>query len=302
MKSLFISLLVVCVSLFSCPVLTAQRDLTPSGKRKSSAFGKADYKDYEFYGMQYQLGPTFMAPRSNSKNLLYSTTDATGRPINYLFDPASRVGFFAEVGMAHFVKTPSKFAQKLKYAFVSYYDWGLGVKVLGGKETTKIDYKDVMNNFLYSAEGEGKFYNAHVYGRFAAHKNFYFGKKYFLDNALGFNFDYTLFPGNKSYEGVSLPQMQSFYKPFVWQLHYDIGLGVKLSRRSFFIPGVQLPLLGMYSWRGGCGALHWYSSNYVPILFHVKLIRLFEKKSKGCPPAKGNEEDDKRNQEFLQNN
>ena len=71
-----------------------QKDLTP-GRNHNSYFGKADYKDYRFYGMQFSFGPTFMKTRMN--NPVISTTDATGRPLDYTINPSGKIGFFAEV-------------------------------------------------------------------------------------------------------------------------------------------------------------------------------------------------------------
>jgi len=289
-------------------IVSAQRDLTPGGRNKRSAFGKADYKDYQYFGMQFSGGPTYMMARRDINNRVYSSTDAIGRPINYWFDPAGRPGFFLEIGMAHFPKKQSRIAQRLKTTLISYCDWGLGAKLLGAKEKTYMQYIGPNQTIMSTFSGSGKFYNTHLYGRFSVHKNIYFGKRYFMDNGLGFNFDYSIFRNDEGYvtespgDLSSLMAMQSFYKPFVWQLNYNLGFGIKLSRRSFLIPGLQVPILGLYQWRGGCGALKWYNSNYVPLSAQVKLIYLFEKKLKGCPPARGNEEDEKRNKEYLQNN
>lgn len=277
------------------PVL-GQRDLTP-GKKRSDVFGKADYKDYRFYGLQLSAGPTYMFTRSTKNNPVYSTTDATGRPMDYSFDPSGKPGVFLEVGMAHFPKKRSKLSLALKTVLVSYYDWGLGFKLLGGQETTTINLYNSSNQLLSTTKGDGSFYNGSVYGRFTLHKNINLSKKYFIDNGLGVNFDYRLINGSQSYNGASLPGDQYFSKPFAAQVHYDLGFGIRLSRRSFFIPGVQMPIMGIAEWRGGCASTHWFSSNYVPALFHFKWIYLFEKKAKGCPAAKGNDDDNKRYKE-----
>lgn len=277
-----------------------QRDLTP-GKNRRDVFGTADYKDYRFYGLQVSAGPTFMMTKSDEKNTFQTTTDANGRPMDYTIDPSGKPGFFAEVGLAHFPKKRSKISLALKTVLVSYYDWGIGFKYLGGQETTTINYYNSLGELSSTDQGKGEFYNGYLYGRFTLHKNINLSKKFFIDNGLGANFDFRLLDGNKGYEGVTSPEEQSFHKPLVAQLHYDLGFGIKLNRRSYLIPGVQVPIVGLYEWRGGCAALKWYNSNYVPLLAHIKFIYLFEKKVKGCNTP-GTEEDKKRNEEFLQNN
>lgn len=294
MKSIIASLFVL-----SSIVIVAQRDLSP-GKRRSAVFGKADYKDYRFYGLQFSLGPTFMKTRADKNNFTYNTSDATGRPLDYTIDPEGRVGVFAEMGLAHYPKKRGKISLALKTVLVSYYDWGLGFKLLGGTESTVINYYNPLGQLSYTDEGKGAYYNGYVYGRFTLHKNINLSKKYYIDNGLGVNFDYRVINGDKSYDGPFIGT-QHFHSPLVAQLHYDLGFGIKLNRRSHLIPSVQLPIVGFNEWRGGCAALKWFDSNYLPIMAKIKYIYLLEKKVKGCNTP-GTDEDKKRNEEFLQNN
>jgi hypothetical protein len=278
----------------------AQRDLTPS-KRRKDVFGKSDYKDYRFYGLQFSAGATYQFTRLTANNPIYSAVASDGRPIDYTIDPAGKIGAFVELGMAHFPKKRSKISLALKTVLVSYYDWGLGFKLLGGSEQTTTNYYTPFGSLASTTNGTGDFYNGYVYGRFSVHKNINLSKRYFIDNGLGVNFDFRVKSGGKNYTGQSSFENPTVPQPLLAQLHYGLGFGIKLSRRSFFIPGVQIPILGIYEWRKGCAALNWYSSNYLPIQAQVKFIYLFEKKVKGCNTP-GSEEDKKRNDEFLQNN
>ncbi len=286
---------VVVLSAFS---LSAQRDLTP-GKRRGDVFGQSDYKDYRFFGLQVTGGLTYMATRSDAKNTETMGTDSTGR-MGYSFDPQGKIGAFVDIGMVHFPKKRSKLSLALKYIFISYYDWGLGVKLLGGMETTNLNHYNSLGEVISTDTGKGSFYNGYVNGRFSIHKNVYLGKRYFIDNGLGFNVDFR-FLENRSYDGVNITAGQSFHSPLVAQLHYSLGFGIKLNRRSMLVPGVQIPILGIHDWRKGCAALKYYNSNYLPILFQVKFTYLFEKKVKGCNTP-GTDEDRKRNDEYLQGN
>jgi hypothetical protein len=293
LKKLILGLVVL--SAFS---LEAQRDLTP-GKRRGDVFGKADYKDYRFFGLQVTGGLTYMATRSDAKNTETMGWDSTGR-MGYSFDPQGKIGAFVDIGMVHFPKNRSKLSLALKYIFISYYDWGLGVKLLGGMETTSLNHYNALGGVMSTDNGKGSFYNGYVNGRFSIHKNVYIGKRYFIDNGLGFNVDFR-FLENKSYDGVKVLAGQSFHSPLVAQMHYSLGFGIKLNRRSMLVPGVQIPILGIHDWRKGCSALKYYNSNYLPILFQVKFTYLFEKKAKGCNTP-GTDQDRKLNDEYLQGN
>jgi hypothetical protein len=275
----------------------AQRDLSPGGRR-SSYFGKADYKDYRFYGLQISAGPAFLKTRLDNPEL---SLIANGRPASYILDPSGKTGFFVEAGLAHFTQRRSKLAKAWKKVFISYYDYGLGFKYLNGDEKMDLTIHNPGGSSTNSS-ATGSFKNGYLYGRFSIHKNFYIGKKYFIDNGLGANIDYRLLETNQSY-GLSQYGLINDYNhsKLVAQLNYDLGFGIKLSRRSFLIPGVHLPIMSFYEWRGGCAALKWFDSNYLPIMAKVKLIYLFEKKVKGCNTP-GSEDDRKRNEEYLQNN
>lgn len=292
--------------------LFAQRDLTPSKtSRRSSAFGGAiDRRELRNYGFQFSGGPAYTLTRLHNETI--HTQSESGRPVDYIIDPSGRIGGFGEIGMAHFPLGDPKL-KFIKKRIFSYYDWGLGFKYLGGKETTDITNYDPTGTVIISQQhGEGKdnynsfkgFYNGYIYGRFTLHKNFYFGEKYFIDNGLGINFDYRIITGTQSYVGTSTvglsgAQPQHFHKPFVAQFHYDLGLGIKIRRGSYFIPGIQIPIFGLAEFHKGNPSLKWYSSNYLPVYFHFKYIKLLEaKKKSGC--NEGTEEDRKRNKEYMQ--
>jgi hypothetical protein len=291
--------LILGLAVLSAFSLAAQRDLTP-GKRRGDVFGKADYKDYRFFGLQVTGGLTYMATRSDAKNVTYLGADSIGRPMSYSFDPQGQVGAFVDIGMVHFPKKRTKLSLALKYIFISYYDWGLGVKLFSGSETTTYNYFNALGEPLTTQSASGSFMKGYVNGRFSLHKNVYIGKRYFIDNGLGVNIDYR-FGDVAPYAIPSTFSAQTFHSPLVAQMHYSLGFGIKLNRRSMLVPGVQLPILGIYDWRKGCAALKNYNSNYLPILFQVKFTYLFEKKAKGCNTP-GTDEDRKRNDEYLQGN
>jgi hypothetical protein len=285
----------IIVLLMAFGALSQPRDLTPNKKRQ--AFGKRDFRNLNMYGLQVQIGPTYTLTRL--KNRSYETT-VPGE--TYTHDPSGLVGFFAEVGMAHFPKKRSKLSLWLKTVLVSYYDWGLGYKRVGGKEVTTLERLAGLPN-----DSVGKFYNGFVYGRFSIHKNIHIGKTFFLDNGLGINVDYKLVHGVSAYVGEVNPGQRSLHNPLIAQLHYSLGFGIKLKRGSYLIPGIRTPILGYQgvspgpiagNGKGpnpkihiGNPAFQWFSSKYWPIYPHVKFIYMFEKRAKGCPPVEVNDQD-----------
>lgn len=285
---------------------TAQRDLNP---RNGNPFGGAEsFKDYNLYGLQFQLGPAFLmnSPRNQRVDV-----DGVFRG-DYVLNPKTRLGAYAEIGMFHFPKKRSKLSQKLKFIFVSYYDWGLGFKYFRGAEQITANFEDASGGYIGSEDRTYNFSNGNVYGRFSLHKNIHFTPKkrreklnFFIDNSLGFNFDYRVLNTADTYTdwyGV-MEQDQQYYRPFHAQLHYGIGFGWSPRRSVFIIPGVRLPIVGYHSaaqamdgsgdkqnyW--GKPSMHFFSSRYWPILFNVKFMFAFPKKQKGCATGITNDQD-----------
>ena len=267
-----------------------QRDLTHRKKvKRSDVFGgPQDVRSLKNYGIQVSAGLTYQFTRINNKTINVPIE----RPYNYVIDPKGNVGAFFDIGMAHFPMGTPKLTL-LKSRFISYYDWGVGFKLLGGKESADVTY---LTDGKFS-HAEGSFYNGYVTGRATAHKNIYFGQKYYLDNGLGLNIDYRALDGKKVYSSVvQSPAIQSFHKPLVAQIHLELGLGIKKKRGTYIIPGIQLPLVGL----SGGARLDWFSSKYYPVLFKVKFIVLAEKKKSKTSCNEGSEEDRKRNKEYMQ--
>ena len=188
-------------------------------------------------GIQFSFGPTYLIP---SKAISGEITDNNGARGIYDIKPKGNVGFFAEFGMAHFPKWKGIPIKPLKKSrILDYVDWGIGYRQYTGEETTTIQLNSTQI-------GNGEFRNGYLYGRISAHTLIYFGKKkidkarkYFIDQSLGLNFDYNLFPGDKNYKD-NFSQYQnelSFQKPLMVQMHYSLGIGIRLNRAWMMIPG-----------------------------------------------------------------
>lgn len=260
------------------------------------AFGQGGFKkgtkgnDYIIVtndGIQFSFGPTYLIP---SKSISGEITDNNGARGIYDITPKGNVGFFAEFGMAHFPKWKGIPIKPLKKSrILDYVDWGVGYRQYSGEESTTIQYKNALGEIYDTVMGNGEFRNGYLYGRISAHTLIYFGKKkidkarkYFIDQSLGLNFDYNLFQGDKNYTD-NFSQYQralSFQKPLMIQLHYSLGVGIRLNRAWMMIPGAQLPVLGIHQWNGFNAKMNWFSSQYWPIQAQIKFIKLFERAPK----------------------
>ena len=280
----------------------AQRDLTYR-KKNSKVFGGArDFSNYRPYGIQFSIGPNYTFTKMKNETISPDST-YQGQRFRYNQDPAGRAGLYAEVGMAHYPMASPKillFGNRL----LSYVDWGLGVRIHGGKEETIVQKTDASGTNVISEEtGKGEFYNINGSARFAAHFNYYFPNNiHFIDNGLGVNGNYRSLARdslNQSYNGIHFPETQRFNNNLDVLLHYDIAFGWKMRRGYYIMVGPQIPILGLYEWKGGSPKIDWFSSKYYPVTLKVKFIWLFKQKSNGCNT--GSDEDKKREKEYQQN-
>lgn len=286
-----LKVIVVFIAFILTNNLLGQKDFTP--KNRKQAFGPpTDYRDLRNWGPQISFGPAYSLTKKANETV--KTTNSHNLPSDYTIDPKGSWGGYFDIGTAHY---PLKAPKLLLFGsrLLSYYDWGIGFKYIGGKETTTINnYNSDGSLSPPSLSGTGKYHNGYVTGRFTVHKNIHFNKTHYIDNGLGLNFDYRVLTGNQSYTPVS-GAVPKFHNPFVVQLHYELGFGIILKRGHYFIPSIQIPIVGFT----GNAALNWYSSNYRPIFFKVKFVKILEKKKKGCS-NEGSEEDKKRNKEYMQ--
>ena len=115
---------------------------------------------------------------------------------------------------------------------------------------------------------------------------------------MGVNFDYNVLAspidGNTALhtaELFSVVAPQKYQQNFMAQLHYGLGVGIKLKRGAYLIPGARIPILAVHEWNKGRPTIKWFASDYMPLLVHVKYMFMFEKKTKGCPAVETNSQD-----------
>ena len=245
--------------------------------------------DYRRLGIQVSLGPTYTFTKLGQEENEFQGADTLFR---YNHEAKGRIGAFAEIGMVHITRRPRK--------IIHYYDWGLGFKIYGGRELSSAKIYDDRDTLIGNLNGEGQFYNGYLYGRFDVHNVFQMTPHLFLDNSIGVNGDYMILLGNQAYSGFHIPTNEKFQENLTVNLHYSLGLGIKprIDKGFFFIPSIELPVLGIYEWNGGTPAFDWFSSKYYPVMLRLKFVWLFRKNPDDCPPVETNERDRQQADEY----
>tara|TARA_B100001287_G_scaffold276839_1_gene289941 strand:- start:4458 stop:5351 length:894 start_codon:yes stop_codon:yes gene_type:complete len=264
-------------------LLSLSYNLTAQGSFEKSSKGN-DYIVVVNDGIQFSIATTYLIPglEVNGENDLL-----TGNRESYSIVPQGRLGYAAELGFAHFPKwkgIPISVFRKSR--IWDYFDWGLGYKVFSGRETTAINLLDPTGVSISSNDGVGSFKLGMFSARLSAHSLVYFGKKkidkarkHFIDNAFGINFEYLPSSTDTTYkegfDAYALPH--TFQGAYNLQFHYNLGIGVRFNRAWMMIPTFEIPLIGFYKWNGLNAKWNWFSSQYWPVLFRLKFIKLFER-------------------------
>ena len=197
--------------------------LFSQGGFKKSRKGK-DYRSELIVtknGYHFAFGPTYML---SSKTIYGELLENSGIRGDFEINPAGKTGAFAEFGFLQFPTwkgTPIKFLKKSRV--MDYMEFAVGFRQLAGSEKTTINYRNINNTLASSQESIGNFRNGHVYLRASLHSLIFVGKKkidvtrkYFIDQSIGLNFDYNLFPGATTYPDnfiLNTSIERKFYNP-----------------------------------------------------------------------------------------
>ena len=245
-----------------------------------------DYRVVTKNGYHFAFGPTYML---SSKTITGDLSDNVSARGDFEINPSGKLGVFAEFGFLQFPKwkgIPVRFLKKSR--IMDYMEFAVGFRQLAGSETSN-NYRNI-DSTIISQTSSGNFINGHVFFRASVHSLIFVGKKkidktrkYFIDQSIGLNYDYNLFPGDTTYSNnliLNTEFKRKFYDPSVLQFHYSLSFGIRLNRAWMLLPGVSLPFLGIYEWNGFGSKMDWFSSQYKPIQFQIKFIKLFERAPK----------------------
>jgi hypothetical protein len=245
-----------------------ERQGSPFGSNRRDAIWSSSQSHYRGLGWFINPGLTYMMGNS---------ADDEGR--SYDLTPSGLPGYYVEAGMEHlFLKQQKVF---------HYVDWGLGVKHFSGQEKYSDDAIEPTR---------GQFSLGNAFARAGIHNVWQLSMYNFIDQSIGFNVDYRIYGGNEdeNYLSPIAPENQG---KLVAQLHYQFGFGYKVRDGFFIVPTFQTPIVTLFNFAGMNPSHHWFNSRYQPMIFTLKFAWLLPKK--GCPPVDGMEDDEDRNNNYL---
>ena len=247
--------------LFILLLLVVSVSVAQSGryKTKTSRKNKAlvDFRQYRYGGWMFAPGLTYMWAHEldSLSDVVKDNLKQRGRLAVYL--EAGRYQIFWEGG----------------YIF-NYLDYSIAYKRLSGIEKY-YDQKAV-------------FKQNYILGNFNINNVIQISDYTFIQNSLGVNLDYNLFPKYKAPGGYPFTDQTN---RLIFSLHYKIGFGIKATERLFIIPSLETPILNISEWENGRSSYGIFTSRYRPLILSVRFAWLRTPDRNSCPPVYGPEGD-----------
>lgn len=286
MKTKYFVVTILLLSVFSADIL-AQGSGRSYGRNKSDWYGDKFratplYKWNGIYrrtGLHFTAGGTYTLTRTKPLESNYES-DFADTSYSQSLEPKGRFGYYAKVGALHIFRFKRKIFQ--------YIDYGVGVKHFGGFERYEADMtvNDAGTTTTSQISGEGKFDIGYVFLDFNINNVIQISKYNWIQNSLGFNLDYRIYGGEMNYyTGVQPASPQDFQEDLKFDIHYKLGLGIKLVNGMYLIPSVETPVFTAYGWDGGSPSIRWFGSKYQPLIVSCTFAFLFKKNPEDCPPV-----------------
>ncbi len=223
-------------------------------------------------GWNFAPGITFMGTRfRNTREELYKNGNISYDAIH---DPGGRIGLYLEAGRHRIFKYSRLFP---------YMDYGLAYKGLRGKESYEGEWYNSPSETPYATEsGSGKFANHNILAYVNFNNILQLTNRLFIQNSLGANVDYSIIVKS---DNISGPYRNDVDLPRLWaQLHYKLGLGIKINDEFFIIPSVETPIFNINPWTDFRPKVNKFMSAYRPLIFSVRFGWL-KQNTNDCPPV-----------------
>lgn len=211
--------------------------------------------EFKQSGFYIAPGFTYMYPGSNHKDSINND-----QQIPYETNPEGSLRFMLQLGYFRTFKEPF---------FWDFLEAGLSYKILRGEEEYHGDFSGFHESFDDKSTFEDQF--AGVF--FRATKVSQFSNYLFVTNSIGINGDYLINENRKINGNFHNTENIGPESPII-QAHYQLGFGIKASKRILVIPTIETPILNILPFDNGKSTLEYFHSRYRPILFTIKIMFL----------------------------
>ena len=202
-------------------------------------------------------------------------------------------GYLFEVGMIHIMKPKVVNATRVLH----FVDWAIGIEDYRGQEETRF-YVDPNQQYNYDVQGEGNFTSGYAMANVHINGILRINTYNFLNFSLGGFFKYQIY-GSTAYEGYQNQDSPYNQGNILAGLDFRLGWGIKMTDQWFLVPFVEVPIMNFYEWNGAKPTFQYFSSEWMPMKFGIRLGYLFKQDPNKCSDGDANS---RRMSEKYQNN
>lgn len=233
------------------------------------------YGNYQRRGWVVSPALTYMLPQLKKPSQRVFLPGGTAYDVDY--NPAGRVGIGLEIGRFHLMDNSR---------LISHIQLNLGMKILRGVERFDAILDEETNPGGASLiSNEGVFSHSYATMSFAASNIQQFSKTGFLQNTIGINGDYRI-ASAITYNTEDLPIELADPTRFIFQAHYSLGLGFRVSGNILLVPSVETPILNIYEYEDLKSTLNIFNTRYRSLIFKLQVLVLDKKADRKCPKRK----------------
>jgi hypothetical protein len=248
------------------PLLLAAQNRSRLNRDVFPAFG-----NFERRGWLISPALTYtLPPFGNTEQRLFL---GDGDVYDVSYNGKGKMGVGLEVGRYHVID-----ASRL----ISYVDVSVGIKSLRGAETFEATLDDPTRTTPFIQSGEGTF--ALQYATLSANANNIkqLSDYSFIQNSLGLNVDYR-FAERIYYDDRNLPIDLVESPNILFQMHYKLGFGYKVSQRFIIIPSIETPILTIHEFDDMKSGIQVFNTRYRPLIFRLTVMMFDNKAQRKCP-------------------
>ena len=197
---------------------------------------------------------------------------------------------YLEVGRYHIVRLRQKAYPFSIRDFLNYIDYGVAYKQNRGTQTYDLDMLNTSTLLRDTISFAQKFNSHNVSVFYNANWVLGFNSKWFMQNTLGVNVDYAFSREIETTDVTSFVQTyQEEPSRLMAGVHYKFGIGIKLTKKIYAIPSVEIPLINGWKWEGGRSTIGYFNTRYRPIIFSIRFAWLT---TPDCPKVWDNSDAD----------
>ena len=193
------------------------------------------------------------------------------------YDPSGQTGFAFSVG---------RYLLPRGFGVLNLTNFDVGVRTYRGREEAAyhaLSADPLVSDAAPRQNYVNRFSDVQLAGRLRVGNYSQLSDNSVLFNMLGIHADMSFYRNVREAAGV--PGLRTSNTPPVLTsgLHYQVGYGTRISRRTVLVLTAETPLLTVWPWDGASSNPLWFHTRYRPLTIQASLWIADERPSRKCP-------------------